>query len=284
MNIIKNKIIDGQHNKPIALDAYFKQNQTKKPIIIFVHGFKGFKDWGHFNLLAKTFANAGFCFIKFNFSHNGTSPEHLTEFVDLEAFGNNNFSKELDDLGSVIDWTINNSDIDENEIDKSEIYLVGHSRGGGIAILKAYEDARIKKLVVWASVNEYGKFWSKERMERWKSEGVMYIDNLRTKQKMPLYYQLYDDYFANLDRLHIPTAVKKLQQPFLIIHGTKDEAVPHEDALAMHSWNKNSKMLTIENGTHVFGGKHPYTADILPEDSQKVVDASIAFFKSQNKF
>ena len=49
--------------------------------------------------MADRFADAGFVFVKFNLSHNGTTIEHPIDFVDLEAFGNNNFAKELDDLG-----------------------------------------------------------------------------------------------------------------------------------------------------------------------------------------
>ncbi|WP_435524823.1 hypothetical protein [Chryseobacterium indoltheticum] len=37
--------------------------------------------------------------VKFNFSHNGTTVEDPENFADLEAFGNNNYSKELSDLG-----------------------------------------------------------------------------------------------------------------------------------------------------------------------------------------
>ena len=104
MKIIKNIRINGKYNKPILTDIFFKESNQLKSIIIFCHGYKGFKDWGAWNLMAETFANAGFFFVKFNFSHNGGTVEQPTDFPDLEAFGNNNYSKELDDLGNVIDW------------------------------------------------------------------------------------------------------------------------------------------------------------------------------------
>ena len=56
------------------------------PLIIFCHGYKGFKDWGAWNLMAEAFAKIGFCFIKFNFSHNGGTIEQPIDFPDLEAF------------------------------------------------------------------------------------------------------------------------------------------------------------------------------------------------------
>ena len=69
--MIKNSIvIQGKHQKPILIDYRYLPDGLKKPIIIFCHGYKGFKDWGAWNLMADAFTEAGFCFIKFNFSHN----------------------------------------------------------------------------------------------------------------------------------------------------------------------------------------------------------------------
>ena len=72
--------------------------------IIYVHGFKGFKDWGSSNEVANTFAENGFLYLKFNFSHNGVTAEHPIDFVDLDAFGNNNYFIEFHELCLVIDW------------------------------------------------------------------------------------------------------------------------------------------------------------------------------------
>ena len=91
-------VIDGKHQKPILIDTTCVSKKTKLPIIIFCHGYKGFKDWGAWNLMANAFAKAGFLFLKFNFSHNGGTVEQPIDFPDLEAFGNNNYTKELDDL------------------------------------------------------------------------------------------------------------------------------------------------------------------------------------------
>ena len=104
MTITQNIAVKGQHNKPIVTDLFFKQNTDKKPVVIFCHGYKGFKDWGAWNIMAEAFANAGLFFVKFNFSHNGGTLEQPIDFPDLEAFGNNTYTKELDDLESVLNW------------------------------------------------------------------------------------------------------------------------------------------------------------------------------------
>jgi acetyl esterase/lipase len=93
----------------------------------------------------------------------------------LEAFGHNNYSKEQDDLNSVLDWILSEPEFNEN-IDKRNITLIGHSRGGGAVILKAAYDTRITKLVTWASVSDYKvRFPEGPILEHWKKEGVAYM-------------------------------------------------------------------------------------------------------------
>lgn len=281
MHIISNHLLSSQHNnRPIAVDVYYVANNIPKPVVIFAHGFKGFKDWGHFNLVAQQFAEAGFVFVKFNFSHNGTTPQHPTDFVDLEAFGNNNHLIELDDLKTVINQISSPTEtlVPANEIQTEQIYLIGHSRGGGIAIVKAAEDPRIRKLATWAAVSKLGG-WQFTTINDWREKGVVYIDNARTHQKMPLYYQLCETFINNQARLDVQAAVESLQMPFLIIHGTNDSAVDVKAAHDMHQWCPQSQLLIVQHADHVFGAKHPWTMPNLPTDSQLVVDSCIDFFR-----
>lgn len=278
MTKLINHKISGSNDKPILLDAYFVANGIKKPLVIFSHGFKGFKDWGHFNYMSELFANAGFVFIKFNFSHNGTTIENPLEFGDLEAFGNNNYLKELNDLESVIDWLYTHNEL-SNEMDVESISLIGHSRGGGISILKAAEDHRVKKLVTWASVSDIVNRNKQSTITKWKEDGVVYAMNGRTKQNMPLYYQFYQCIQDNKERLTISNAVKKLTKPFLIIHGTKDEAVAFSDAEELLRNAINASLLKIENGNHTFGISHPFNGT-LSNDAIEVIEKTISFLKN----
>ncbi|GAB3819185.1 hypothetical protein GCM10028895_17270 [Pontibacter rugosus] len=96
-------VVYPEHGRPFTADASYQPNGKAKPVVLFAHGFKGFKDWGHFNLLAKYFAERGFVFLKFNFAYNGTTVEDHSDMHDMEAFGQNNFSMELDDMQALID-------------------------------------------------------------------------------------------------------------------------------------------------------------------------------------
>lgn len=280
MYIKKNQVLERPDHKPMVIDTFYSKEKTNQPIIIFCHGYKGFKDWGAWNIMAKKMAQAGFCFIKFNFSHNGGTIENPIDFPDLEAFGHNNYTKELDDLDAVINWTKTHFD-NHAAINTTEIYLIGHSRGGGIALLKTAEDKRIKKLITLASICDFEKRTATTGdLENWKKDGVKYITNGRTKQQMPHYYQFYEDFIANKARLDIKNASQKIAVPHLIIHGIEDTSVPIAEAENLHKWNSKSILLPIKNADHVFNTKQPWKNKTLSKELLQVVDASLAFFNA----
>jgi uncharacterized protein len=281
---IKNIVIQGACNKPVALDIFFEDNAIPKPVVIYAHGFNGFKDWGNFDLTAALFASKGFVLVKFNFSHNGTTPENPSAFVDLEAFGNNNYSKELEDVNLLLNWICDSKNPYSSAFDTNNISIIGHSMGGGIATIFAASDRRIKKLVTWAGVSEcktpWGN-WSEERMEAWKDSGVQFYTNTRTNQQMPLYYQLYEDFQNNCSKLDIREAIKKLQIPILICHGSLDIAVPVEKAYELKEWQPAAELYIVESN-HVFDRKHPWIMNFIPEAMEVVVLKTISFLNYPN--
>ena len=279
MKKIQQIVIEGKHLKPIVTDVFYKETKTPKKIIIFCHGYKGFKDWGAWNLMAEAFANAGFFFIKFNFSHNGGTLAQPLDFPDLEAFGNNNYTKELDDLESVIDWIATNADF-KSEVDISDVSIIGHSRGGGIVLLKANEDARIQNVISLAGVSDYkSRFPKKEKFQEWAEKGVYFVKNGRTHQEMPHFYQFYEDFKKNEQRLNIQKATINLKIPFLIIHGNKDTSVSIKEAENLHKWNPKSSFKIIKNADHVFNVSHPWKQETVSEELEEVIKWCITFLK-----
>ena len=273
----KSFVINGSREKEILLDISYLENQSPKSIVIFSHGFKGFKDWGPFNQMANSFAESNFFFIKFNYSYNGTSIQEPCEFVDLDAFGNNNFSTELDDLKLIIDWIFCNKF--QNELDLNQINLVGHSRGGAISILKANEDDRINKVVSWAAPSNFIKRMDESKLDIWKNEGVAYIFNSRTNQNMPLYYQFYEDCLKNKERINIKNACRNLSIPHLAIHGSDDPTVLIEDVYDFKSWNEKTKVYEIKGANHVFNVSHPFKETNFPDHFQEVLQKTFNFLK-----
>ncbi|MBV1922441.1 MAG: alpha/beta hydrolase [Flavobacteriaceae bacterium] len=280
MIVEKNLILESKGQKPILLDVHFQKTNQPKPTVIFCHGFKGYKDWGAWHLVAEAFSKAGFFFVKFNFSHNGGTKEQPIDFPDLTAFSENNYSKELDDLDRVIDFMTTSNSFSE-EINKETISLIGHSRGGGIVLIKSEENPIIKSVVTWAGVSDYkARFMEQsETFNEWKKSGVTYIVNGRTNQNMPLGFQFYQDFNENENRLTIRRAVKELQIPYLIIHGENDVTVTLKEAQLLKQWATKSSFKVIENGDHVFGAMHPWQQKELPKDLETATKDTIKFLK-----
>ncbi len=266
--------IPGSRQKPLLIDTK-RVEKVAKGTILFVHGFKGFKDWGHFNLLAEEFAQKGYLFVKFNFSYNGGTIENPIDFPDETAFGENNLSTELNDLELVIDF------LEREHLINKELILMGHSRGGAISIIKAAEDERINKLITLAALSDFeARLPDYKAMKNWKLSGVRYILNSRTQQNLPVFYQYCEDLIQNKARLNIISAAKNLEIPYLIVQGSDDETVTFENAVALKTASKNSKLITIENANHTFGGYHPYNEVVLPEVTIKMMKAIEKFLES----
>lgn len=261
--------------KDILIDVT-SLNSEPKGTVIFCHGYKGYKDWGAWNLVADEFAHKDFTFVKFNFSHNGGTIQNPIDFPDLEAFGNNTYSKEVADLNSVIAWS--NKEFD------APIYIIGHSRGGGIVTLVAGRNLNVSKVISWAAVADFKeRFPVGEKLQEWKDKGVDYVLNGRTKQEMPHYYSFYEDFIKNEMNLTISKAAKRIRVPHLIIHGDKDEAVSVKDAHRLSSFNPKAELEIILGANHTFGSKHPWNERFLPDSLKEVVHKTINFINSSNK-
>lgn len=270
------EIIINQNNKEILSDFTFLVDKTNMPLVIFCHGYKGFKDWGAWQLAMDELAEQGCFAVKFNFSLNGTTVDEPTEFNDLESFGNNTYTQEQKDLTAIIDFYKTN-----DRVDSSNIYLIGHSRGGGAAILQCYHNQDVKGVITWAGVSDFRKrFPHGERFEEWKEKGVFYSVNSRTKQEMPHFFTFWEDYEQNEDKLNVQKAAQHLTKPTLIVQGTDDPAVPLKEAQLLHQWISSSLLNIVDGADHVFGAKHPYDKSEMPKHLKEVVEATINFIKS----
>lgn len=272
------KLSDGQ---TISLDIHYPSQLKSATPILFCHGFKGFKDWGCNNLIAQKFAEANYFFIKFNFSKNGVIPNNLSDITDPETFGQNNFSRELDDIKLLLN-ALEHQEGEFEELkdyyDFSQLIVLGHSRGGSMALISTIEDSRIKKLICWAPVLDLSKYAEMKDPLDWQQEAAM-IKNGRTGEEYPIYYQFYEDYLANRDRFDLQANVVKLDKPLLIVHGDADEAVPLSHSKSLYNFVSHSLMLEIEGGNHTFGASHPWEAETLPTMLDEVVEECIEFLE-----
>jgi pimeloyl-ACP methyl ester carboxylesterase len=277
--MIKKEIftIPGAKGRNMLMDLTYDDQNPKAPLVIFAHGFKGFKDWGTHNMVARLFVENGFRYLKFNFSHNGTTPDKPLDFADLIAFSDNTFSIELEDLKAVIDFAFGGSSMRAAD----NVYLIGHSMGGGVGIIKTAEDKRISKLVTMASISSFRNLWPKQAEEQWKMQGIMYVHNARTGQQMPLKSTLLDDLNAHPSRLSITEKAAAVQQPWLIVHGDADTSVPVSHAEELKAAQPNAELIIIPKADHTFNSKHPYDQDILPVALEKFCLKAMEFFSTK---
>jgi uncharacterized protein len=238
----------------ILVDVRAGGRESSRPAVLVIHGFKGFKDWGMFPPFAERLATAGFTAVSPNLSGSGV--DDAGEFSLPDRFGRNTFSAELQDVGRVVDALM------QGELGvarPSSLGLVGHSRGGGIAVLHTAADARVHALVTWSAISRVER-WAAEQRMGWRSTGHLEIQNARTGQVLPLYTDVLDDIEQNTERLDIVGLAGKITVPWLIIHGTEDESVPFNEAELLKRANKRRKtrLLPIEGAGHTFGATHPW--------------------------
>ena len=222
------------------------------------------------------FVENGFKFLKFNFSHNGGTLDNPIDFPDLQSFSLNNYSIELNDVQRVMDYIVLRNYISKYE----QIYIIGHSRGGGIACLSTVNNPQINKLVSWAGVANFKeRFPENEELEKWKKNRIRYISNSRTNQEMPISIKFYNDFIENESKLSIKTALLNYSGKFLACFGSFDQVVPNQYALDMAKWATNSSIFKIRTN-HTFGSKHPWTKTNLPDSLKEVCIKTIDFLKS----
>ncbi|MGB3463899.1 MAG: alpha/beta fold hydrolase [Cyclobacteriaceae bacterium] len=272
-------VISGSDKKPITYDMKWNRDKAVESLVLFVHGFKGFKDWGIWNRVGDFFANSGVLFLKINLSHNGTTPSAPGDFGDLTAFGNNNFTLEVEDIHRTLEAIATRTIAVPSDNFDLDITIIGHSRGGASAIVAAAENKAIDKVVTWAAIHDIESHYG-EYDDQWEKDGVKYIANSRTNQQMPLYYQLYEDIANNKDRFDLRKALINMDKPLLICHGDADPTVDYSAAEKLKSYHGNADVFIVEGGNHVFGGTHPYDGHDLPDHMLQVARKTMAFIKT----
>lgn len=265
-------ILTGAADKVISGDLTYDDALANAGTILFIHGFKGFKDWGAHHLTASYFAQQGFRYIKFNLSHSGVTQEQPNDVTDMETFASNTVSKELADVNTVINYI-------SHTYTSDQLFVIGHSRGGGLAILTGANDPRVSKIVTWSAIADFSSLWKPEQEDEWRTSGKIYVENARTKEKMPLNVSLLEDLKEHEEEYNILEAAKRISIPWLILHGDEDVNVPFGVAQQLAQAQLNAQLQKIEGANHVYGASHPYTEFVFPPQLKEVCEKTLAFLK-----
>jgi uncharacterized protein len=247
----------------------------RRPTVVVVHGFKGFMEWGFFPPLAELLRERGFTVVRFNVSGSGMEPGE-DRATDLEGFTANTFSRELEDVDAVLRAVTTGKLPGGERMDPERLGLLGHSRGGGAAVLTAAADSwrdRLHALVTWAALATYDRY-DAEQKACWRRDGYLPVMNSRTDQEMRLGLGLLEDLENCREELDVVAAAGRVCVPWLIVHGTEDESVSVEDGRRLHAAARAGaegrsgtvELLEIEGAGHTFGARHPFrgpTPDLI---------------------
>lgn len=276
--MIKDFSLKSSLNNILNVTFYGIEKISYEPCLIFVHGFKGFKDWGFIPFLAKHFADNGYCVITFNFSHNGIGKNQF-ELTEMDKFSKNTISLEVNELLDLINAY--KSGYFGNVFGK--IGIIGHSRGGAVALLSSLKSRGVNCYCVWASVSKLDRYTERQKKE-WRKKGFIEIINSRTNQILKIDVEVLNDIEQIIKGPdNIEAAVKKLKKPLFIIHGEQDLTVPIAEGLQLYDWSdkKITKFVKIPGAGHTFDIVHPFKHSNLKFN--KVLSESLIFFNQYLK-
>lgn len=247
-------------------------SREAKDVVVFAHGYKGFKDWGAWSLAMDALANERRSAFRFDFTLNGISPDFPNEILDTQGWSQNTYRKEVDELKAVCAYW---------QAQGQRVCIVGHSRGGGVAAIVAYEmqmaGAPLFACSLWASVSDFAaRFPKGDDLNQWQYSDRLEIKNQRTGQVLHHPYSFYEAFQSEAASLNIQRSLELLDCPVFLAHAMDDEAVSPSEATVLGQVS-GSEVTWIESGGHTFGACHPWTQLILPIPLNKLVTRTRLF-------
>jgi alpha-beta hydrolase superfamily lysophospholipase len=238
--------IDSSEGLPLRGD--FDVAASPRALVVVVHGFKGFKDWGFFPWLGQRLMQHRLAVCRFNMSRSGIGDDPET-FDRLDLFEHDTYSTQLRDLATVVRHA-------QERFPDLPTFLLGHSRGGGVALLGAQDVPNLAGVVAWSPIARVDR-WDEATQRDWRARGVLEVENARTKQIMRMSPVILDDYEANRERLDILAAAERLRVPLLVVHGGADESVPVAEGRLIAERSPFSSLVVIHRASHTFNAIHP---------------------------
>lgn len=257
--------------------------------VLFLHGYKGYMDWGCWDMVGNMFAHHGWRFLRINFTHNGTAPASPSTFSDLKAFATNTYRREKEEAAYVIQALREEASLQDSVATKAPLAVIGHSRGGGIACLAAEAaDKELKSagkrgvdaIITWAAVADFAsRFPEGEALEAWRSSGQLEVINHRTRQRLHHDWTFHSDFMAHQEALTIERAVRAYRGRMLIAHGTGDEAVTLDHAERLADWATDGTLHRMAGAGHTFGAREPWDEPALPADLGALTQTTLRFLE-----
>lgn len=229
MEKIKYNTIDN-----ITLNGILEKNNSNTCVIM-CHGIRsGKEEHGNFTKLAEVLNKNNIDSFRFDFRGHG---ENDSDFSCVTIDG------EIKDLEATIETILNKG--------YKNIILLGASFGGGIISLIDFKKySNIKALILWYPCIIYKEtdLFCEENLKKSVERGFLETKSMKTgktfifSKELMMQTTQYKPYDVLLNN----------SLPKLFIHGNNDKNVYYESVEKCANESINSKLITIENGTHGF--------------------------------
>lgn len=229
------KYIDINGDK-ISYSITYNKKKKNKVVAVMLHGFGMDKDEkGNYIRLADRLL------------------EHDIDSIRIDLLGHGNSS------GSTLDLTIDKG-LEEIEAILSlycyqEVYMVGTSYGGGLAVIYASFKI-VNKIVLWSPLLDYynniikpqnhfcREFLGEEALKNIKAYGYSCFG--------PDGVKFNNNIFKDANKYSPPLLLEKIKSDIKIFHGDRDIIIPYKQSLDMLNYNNDIDISIIEGATHCF--------------------------------
>ena len=257
--------VSGDRLVRISIDGPLQQESGFEDIL-FIPGFKGFKDWGGWPWFCSELAVAGHRVFRMNPSMCGVGPS-LDTFDQPERFARQTLAHDVEDVQAVLA---------DDELGISAPILLGHSRGGLVAALSARVLDGVSAVITMGTPTDLVRI-SEQELKQWRADGRREIVNARTGEVLYQDVEVLEDYLQQGDAYSAPLALQHAGVPVLAIHGAEDEAVDFSstEVLLAGVDSQHARKIIVAGAGHTFGLTHPFTGP--HPHAQKVIEEILSW-------
>ncbi|MEE2882725.1 MAG: alpha/beta fold hydrolase [Planctomycetota bacterium] len=258
-------VVSGDRLVRISIDGPLQQESGFKDIL-FIPGFKGFKDWGGWPWFCSELAVAGHRVFRMNPSMCGVGPS-LDTFDQPERFARQTLAHDVEDVQAVLA---------DDELGISAPILLGHSRGGLVAALSARVLDGVSAVITMGTPTDLVRI-SEQELKQWRADGRREIVNARTGEVLYQDVEVLEDYLQQGDAYSAPLALQEAGVAVLAIHGAEDEAVDFASAEVLLAGvdSQQARKIIVAGAGHTFGLTHPFTGP--HPHAQKVIEEILSW-------
>ena len=206
------------------------ENAEKCPLVIIVHGFTGHMEERHILAVSDAVNEIGFASLRVEMYGHGKSDGRFEDHTLLKWINN---------INAVIDYARTLDFV-------TDLYLCGHSQGGLLTVLAGgMRNNQLKGIIPMSPA-----VMIPEGARKGNILGIPFDPNDIPDVMTAGPLTLKGGYIRAAQLIHVEDEVTRFHGPVLLIHGTKDEAVPYQCSVELNEQYENSRLVTIPDDNH----------------------------------